>query len=59
MEEPAINSYETFIDAESRDEIGAVNLKETGSVIAFAVEKWTARDAKRMRRIRVKYKHLT
>ena len=42
MQEPAINSYETFLDAEARDEIGAVNLKEKGTVIAFRVSEWTA-----------------
>ena len=35
MKEPAINSYETFLDVEARDDIGAVSLKEKGTVIAF------------------------
>ena len=37
MEEPVVNSYETFIDVEARDEIGAVKLSEKGTVIAFKV----------------------
>ena len=41
MQEPAINSYETFLDAEARDEIGAVNLKEKGTVIAIMLHEWT------------------
>ena len=35
MEEPTINSYETFIDVDAREEIGAVSLKEKGFVIAI------------------------
>ena len=42
MEEPKVNSYETFLDAEARDEIGAVNLNEKGTVIAFRVRVWGA-----------------
>ena len=40
MQEPAINTYETSIDVEERDEIGAVSLKEKGLVIAFKVNNW-------------------
>ena len=32
MEEPAVNSYDTYLDPEARDEMGAVNLKEKGTV---------------------------
>ena len=42
MNEPTVNSYETFIDVEAREEIGAVNLKERGFVIAFEVVWWSA-----------------
>ena len=42
MEEPAVNTYETFIDVEARDEIGAVNLEEKGTVIAFRASGWHA-----------------
>ena len=35
MEEPTINSYETFIGFDAREEIGSVNLKEKGFVIAI------------------------
>ena len=35
MEEPTINSYETFTGVDAREEIGSVNLKEQGFVIAF------------------------
>ena len=44
MEEPAINTYETYLDAESRDEIGPVNFQEKGTVIAFEVTHWDARN---------------
>ena len=44
MEEPTVNSYETFIDVEARDEIGAVNFKEKGTTIAFQLVYWSARN---------------
>ena len=46
MEEPAVNSYETFLDIEAREEIGAVNMKDKGFVIAFQVYKWIATNEK-------------
>ena len=42
MEEPAINSYETFLDPKARDEIGSVNLNEKGTIIGFNVHEWEA-----------------
>ena len=45
MEEPTVNSYETFLYIEARDEIGTVNLKEKGAVIAFEVMSWKALNA--------------
>ena len=41
MEEPTLTSYENSLDAASRDEIGAINLKEYGANIAFHVVKFT------------------
>ena len=42
MNEPAVNSYEIFLDVDAREEIGTVNLKEKGTIIGFYVQEWEA-----------------
>ena len=37
MEEPVVNSYENALDVAAREEIGAINLKEYGTTIAFQI----------------------
>ena len=44
MKAPKVNTYETFLDVEARKEIGAVNLEEKGTVKAFMLLSWTARN---------------
>ena len=34
MEEPVVTMYENFLDADARDEIGPVSLKDSGTIIA-------------------------
>ena len=38
MEEPTVTNYESVLDADSREEI---NLKDSGTVIAFQIVGWT------------------
>ena len=45
MEEPTVNTYETFADVEAREEIGTVNLAEKETVIAFRVTSWLLYDS--------------
>ena len=41
MEEPAVITYENFLDVDARDEIGAIHLNDTETIIAFETQ-WSA-----------------
>ena len=41
MEEPAVTTYENFLDVDARDEIGPIQLNDTETIIAFETQ-WSA-----------------
>ena len=44
MKEPAVTTYENFLDVDTREEIGAISLKDSGTIIAIELTHWDISD---------------